>query len=238
MKCIRIGPGVTGLSIGEKVLGWGLFMAYADHVLVSPQQIVRKPAGLSWPEAGVMSASGQTASTAISALGIAGGDTLLIHAAAGGVGSFGIQIATAMGAHVIGTASERNHDYLHSLGATPVVYGKGLVERVRAVAPNGVSAALIAVNTEEAVRASLELVGQRERVGAVAFVPLADKLGIRRISTERSAARLTALLDLYTAGKLKLHIQETYPLTQAPDAHRVMEAGHVRGKLAFTMGQS
>jgi enoyl reductase len=233
-----IGPGVTGFSVGEEVLGWALFMAYADHVLVSPQQILRSPVGLSWPEAGVMSASGQTASTAISALGIGDGDTFLIHAAAGGVGSFGIQIANALGARVIGTASERNHDYLHSLGAIPVAYGEGLVERVRAVAPKGVSAALIAVNTEEAVRTSLELVSQRDRVGAVAFVPLADKLGIRRISTERSATRLAALLALYTAGKLEVHIQQTFPLTQAPDAHRVMERGHVRGKLAFTTGQS
>jgi enoyl reductase len=112
------------------------------------------------------------------------------------------------------------------------------VQRVRAVAPEGVSAALIAVNTEEAVRSSLELVSQPERVRTVAFAPLADTLGIRRISTGRSAARLNALLDLYTSGKLKVNIQRTFPLTQAPDAHRVMESGHVRGKLALTTERS
>jgi enoyl reductase len=229
---------VTGLRVGEEVLGWALFMSYAEHVLVGPEQLLPKPAGMTWPEAGVMSASGQTASAAISALGIGNGDTLLIHAAAGGVGSFGIQIANALGARVIGTASERNHGYLRSLGAVPVAYGDGLVERVRAVAPEGVSAALIAVNTEEAVRSSVELVSRPERVATVAFAPLADRLGIRRISTERSAARLTALLDLYTSGKLKVNIQGTFPLTQAPDAHRVMEGGHVRGKLALTTERS
>jgi enoyl reductase len=233
-----IGRGVTGLSVGEEVLGWALFMSYAEHVLVGPEQLLPKPAGLTWPEAGVMSASGQTASTAISALGIGNGDTFLIHAAAGGVGSFGIQIANALGARVIGTASERNHGYLRSLGAVPVAYGDGLVQRVRAVAPEGVSAALIAVNTEEAVRSSLELVSPPGRVATVAFAPLADTLGIRRISTERSAARLNALLDLYTSGKLKVNIQRTFPLTQAPDAHRVMESGHVRGKLALMTERS
>lgn len=161
-------------------------------------------------------------------------DTVLIHAATGGVGSFAVQIARSCGATAIGTASESNHDYLRSLGAIPVVYGDGLAERVRAAAPQGVDAALDAAGTEEALRVSLELVGDKDRIGAVAFNPAAGELGIRRLSTERSAAQLRELTDLYTAGKLQIVIQHTYPLEAAAEAHRAVETGHVRGKIVLT----
>ena len=80
--------------------------------------------------------------TVLNKLGIRAGETLLIHAAAGGVGTFAVQLAAARGARVIGTASERNFEYLRSIGAEPVSYGDGLLERIRAIAPNGVDAVL------------------------------------------------------------------------------------------------
>lgn len=225
----------ASFTVGDEVLGWAMLGATAEHVVVSATDIVAKPPAMAWPEAGAMSASGQTASTALDRLRVAGGDTVLVHAAAGGVGSLAVQIAKVRGARVIGTASERNHDYLRELGATPVAYGDGLVERVRSVASDGVDAALVAVGTEEALRASLALVRDRARVGTVAFQPLADQLGIVRISTERSAARLAELTRLHTAGQLRVSVQGTYRLDQAADAHRVMETGHVRGKIAFVL---
>jgi enoyl reductase len=220
-------------AVGAEVLGWAMLGATAEHVVVPATDVVAKPAAMPWPEAGALSASGQTASTAIERLRVASGDTLLVHAAAGGVGSFAVQIARARGARVLGTASERNHDYLRGLGATPVTYGDGLVERVRSAAPGGIDAALVAVGTEEALRASLELVRDRARVGTVAFQPLADKLGIARIGTDRSAARLGELTRLHAAGALRVHVEATYGLEQAAEAHRRMETGHVRGKIAF-----
>src|SRR5215472_13665095 len=78
----------------------------------------------------------------LDALGVGAGSTLLVNGAAGGVGSAAVQLAVARGARVIGTASQANHDYLRSLGAEPVAYGEGLVERARALAPDGVDAAL------------------------------------------------------------------------------------------------
>jgi enoyl reductase len=230
----EVGDGVA-LAVGDEVLGWAMLGATAEHVVVPATHVAAKPATMSWPEAGALSASGQTASTALDRLRVAERDTVLIHAAAGGVGSLAVQIARAQGARVIGTASERNHEYLREIGATPVAYGDGLVERVGAAAPHGVDAALVAVGTEEALRTSLELVRDRARVGTVAFQPLADQLGIARITTERSAARLAELTRLHAAGQLRVSIQGTYRLDQAAEAHRVMETGHVRGKLAFVL---
>lgn len=178
-------------------------------------------------------ASGQTASTALDRLGVRAGETLLIHAAAGGVGSFAVQLARARGVHVIGTASERNHDYLRSLGATPVRHGDGLIDRLRAAAPQGVDAALIGVAADEAVHASRELVAQPGRIGTLAFHPLAAQFGIARLSTERSIARLAALVIHYTEGALKVEIERAYPLTDAAAAHHRMETRHVRGKIVF-----
>jgi len=157
----------------------------------------------------------------------------LIHAAAGGVGSFAVQIALAGGARVIGTASERNQHYLRDLGATPVVYGDGLAARVRGLAAGEVTAALDASGTVEALRASLELVADKNRIGTVAYQPAAEQLGVRRLSTERSAEQLRHLTGLYAAGKLRVSIQHAYPLDQAAEAHRAVETGHVRGKVVL-----
>jgi len=169
-----LGEGVTAFPVGTEVLGWAMLGSIADHVVVSAHEVVAKPAAMSWAEAGALSASGQTASTAWERLGLREGETVLVHAAAGGVGSFAVQLARASGAHVIGTASERNHDYVRSLGATPVRYGDGLVERIRAAAPRGVDAALVAVASDEALYASLDVVRDKNRIGTVAFHPLAS----------------------------------------------------------------
>ena len=230
-----LGDGVEGVGVGDEVLGWAMLASHAEHVVVEATDVVAKPPGMPWEEAGVLSASGQTAATALRLLGVGAGDTVLIHAAAGGVGTFAAQIATAKGARVIGTASERNHDYLHSLGAVPVTYDDGLTERVRAAAPGGVDAALDASGTVEALHTSLELTGDITRIGTVAFQPAAGQLGVRRLSTERSAAQLAELTSLYAAGKLRVEIQQIYPLEKAAEAHRVIDSGHVRGKLALTV---
>lgn len=229
-----LGDDVTRFSIGDEVLGWTTPSAYAEHLVTGVDDIVPKPAAMPWSEAGVLSASGQTAATALRQLAVARGDTVLIHAAAGGVGTFAVQIARARGATAIGTASEPNHAYLRALGAIPVAYGDGLAERVRAEAPAGVDVALDAAGSEEALRSSLELVDDRGRIGTVAFSPAGRELGVRHITTERSASQLAELLDLYTADELRIVIQQAYPLEHASQAHRAVETRHVRGKVVLT----
>jgi enoyl reductase len=230
-----VGDHVAGWRTGHEVLGWAMLSSYGEHVVVGAGDVVEKPAGMPWAEAGVLSAAGQTAATALELLEVGKDDTVLIHAAAGGVGTFAVQIARARGATVIGTAGLRNHDYLRALGVVPVAYGDGLVERVRAAAPSGVDVALDASGTVEALRASLELVADRGRIGTVAYQPAADELGVRRLSTERSGARLSELTELSAAGQLRVSIQHEYPLDRAAEAHRTIETGHVRGKLVLVI---
>jgi NADPH:quinone reductase-like Zn-dependent oxidoreductase len=182
----QIGEGVTGWAVGDEVIGFTTLGAYAELVAIDALQIAAKPAEMPWEQAGAISASGQTAHTALRELGVGEGETVLVHAAAGGVGTMAVQLAAAWGARVIGTASERNHDDLRSLGATPVAYGDGLVERVRALAPNGVDAALDAIGGD-ALAASLQLVADRSRIGTIVDFAAVGRLGVRGIGTRRSA---------------------------------------------------
>ena len=228
----RLGNEFAGVveGTGAEVLGWAMLGSYAEHVVVGADDVVPKPAGMPWEEAGVLSASGQTAASALTQLEVRKGETVVIHAAAGGVGSFAVQIARARGATVIGTGSKRNHEYLEALDAIPVEYGDGLAERIRTAARSTVDVALDASGTIEALEASVRTAG---RVGTVAWQPAADKLGVRRLSTERSAAQLRELTGLYAAGRLRIAIQQVYRLDEAAQAHRAIETGHVRGKLVL-----
>ncbi|NEE02689.1 NADP-dependent oxidoreductase [Phytoactinopolyspora halotolerans] len=230
-----LGDEVAGIAVGDEVLGPTVGAAHAEFALAKADQLVAKPAGMSWAEAGALSASGQTAHTALQALRVGAGETVLIHAAAGGVGTMAVQIARAWGAAVVGTASEPNHDYLRELGATPVTYDGDLVQRVREATPDGVDAALDAVGTEEAIRASTELVSDKERIGTLAGQEYAGDYGIRILGLKNSAARLAELVELYMAGELRLRVEATYPLDQAAVAHGEVETGHVQGKVVLTL---
>ncbi|GAA3354573.1 hypothetical protein GCM10017744_013190 [Streptomyces antimycoticus] len=141
------GFGATEFEIGDEVIGfvvkdWAQNGTYAELVSAPARTLARKPASWDWLHSACLPLNGLTAYQAIKRINIGESDTVLIHGAAGGVGTLAVQIAATRGAHVIGTASERNHDYLRELGATPITYGEGLAERVRELAPEGVDAAL------------------------------------------------------------------------------------------------
>lgn len=231
----KVGPGVNTITAGDEVIAFMTMLGYADTLIIPIDQVELRPAEMPWPEAGVLSASGQTAATAMDELQVGPGDTLLIHAAAGGVGSFAVQLARARGATVIGTASERNHDYLRRLGATPVTYGAGLENRVRDAAPHGVNAVLDAIGGE-ALDVSVKLMGgDTERIITIADWGASARLGIRRIGTDRSVRRLKELTELYQEKKLIIPVWMTFPLADAAAAHREVQTGHVRGKVALTV---
>ncbi|MFI6907916.1 NADP-dependent oxidoreductase [Nonomuraea sp. NPDC050394] len=228
----QVGEGVTGFAIGAEVLGFTQLNAYAEYTVVPSSSVTPKPAGLAWEVAGAMTAGVQTAEIAIDNLAIGSGDTLLIHGAAGSVGGAATQIARRRGATVIGTARAVNHDYLRDLGAIPVEYGPGLADRVRALAPGGVTAALDGAGGE-ALEVSLELVADRDRILTLFEHGKAAGLGIRTTVGERLAERLGRYAALVAAGEFKYHIRGTYHLSEAADAHREMETGHGRGKIAI-----
>ncbi|WP_199442825.1 NADP-dependent oxidoreductase [Umezawaea beigongshangensis] len=228
----EVGEGVTGWEAGAEVIAFTSMNACGEVVTVSDQNVVAKPPGMPWEHAGVLSVCGQTAHIALSALKVGAGDTVLIHGAAGGVGTMAVQLAREWGAAVVGTASERNHDYLRDLGAVPVAYGPGLVDRVRELAPQGVDAALDAAG-RDAIAPSLELVEDRGRVGTIGDYVGSRQHGVAMLGGTRTAARLAELTQLYADGKLRIHVQRAYPFAEAALAHREVETGHVRGKVVL-----
>lgn len=230
-----VGPGVEGRSPGDEVVGFRVLGCYAELVAVPAAQVVIKPKSVDWVEAGALSASGQTAHTAVEALGISAGGTVLIHGAAGGVGTVFVQLAAARGAHVIGTASAANHDYLRGLGATPVEYGDDQLDRIREAAPNGVDVVFDAAG-HDSLRTAVQLVDDRDRIATIVDMALASELGCRVIRSDRSAERLRDLLDRVASRSLAIHVRRTYALDDVADAHRDVETGHGRGKIALLIG--
>lgn len=232
----QTGEGVSSFVPGDEVLGWQTLACYAEYVVVLVDQAVHKPKNMPWEVAGGLSGAGQTAHTALEEIGLNKGETILVHAAAGAVGTVAVQLAQIRGARVIGTASEANHEYLRSLRVTPVTYGNGLEDRVKNVAPNGVDAALDAAG-RGALEASVQLIENRERIGTLVDFEIAPDLGVKSIRSKRSSVRLKELAELYAAGKLNIHIRNTYPLVKAADAHREVETGHGRGKIILINDQ-
>ena len=231
----QVGDGVTDFRYGAEVLGFGQLNAYAEYVVAPASQVTAKPAAMPWAQAGGFSAGAQTAHIALAELGTPGaGETVLIHGAAGSVGTMAVQLAVLAGATVIGTAAAANHDYLRSLGAIPVAYGDGLLERVRSLAPDGVDAALDGAGGD-ALTVSLAVVPDRDRILTLVEHGRAAGLGIRVTPNLRSASRLAELAGLHAGGKLRMHVRATYPLERAADAHRDVESGHGRGKVVLTV---
>ncbi len=227
-----VGEGVTALQVGDGVLGWSDTGSYAEYALAT--QVAHKPADLEWQDAAALPVASETAERVLNLLDVAAGETVLMHGAAGGVGTVAIQLATARGARVIATAGPANQDYLTSLGATATLYGEGLVERVRALAPDGVDA-VFDLAGKGALEDSIALRGGTERIVTIADFR-AQQLGITFASgrAEAPVDRLAAVAQDAATGKLVTTVT-AYPLEQAATAQQVSDAGHVRGKLVLTV---
>lgn len=228
-----VGAGVTGLGVGDAVLGSTMLAGQATHVVVRAEDAVVKPAELGFPTAAALVAAAQTASGALLELGVGAEDVLLVHAAAGSVGTVAVQLARRAGATVLGTASPGNHDYLRQLGAIPVAYGDGLVDAVRAVAPRPVTVALDAAG-RDAIAASVKLGIALERIGTIVDDTAAAEFGIRVVRAGRSPARLAQVVALAARGELTMPVRE-YPLDAVAEAHAAVESGHGRGKVVVTV---
>ncbi|MFF2042559.1 NADP-dependent oxidoreductase [Kitasatospora sp. NPDC058170] len=235
-----VGEGVTDVRPGDEVFGRTVAGAYAEHALLDTTELVRRPASLSWEEAAAIPVAAETAWRALDLLGVRSGQTLLVHGAAGGVGTVLLQFARARGIRVIGTASEPNHGHLRELGATPVAYGDGLAERVRAAAPEGIDRVLDAAGQGGVLPLSVELAGGAENVLTIADWAGSAEYGVRftegQETTHYTGPALAAALELHEAGTLRLPLHRVFPLAEAAQAHRVSEHGHLRGKIVLVAG--
>ena len=230
----EVGSETEGFEVGDEVFGyvrrpvakWG---TYAEYTVAEPWMIARKPPSLDWDSAGGLSLVGVTALQALDTVQAKEGDTVLVHAAAGGVGTIAVQIAKARGARVIGTASARNHDYLLAFGAEPVEYGPGLLERIKRMVPEGPDAAVDAVGGD-AVEVSIEAGTDPSRVVSVVDPGVRDAGGHYVFMTV-TPKDLDHLANLIESRELIVPISETYPLDRAADAWRASQTGRTRGKI-------
>jgi NADPH:quinone reductase-like Zn-dependent oxidoreductase len=227
----ELGAGVTDVAVGDRVFGFSdSGAAQAELTVLSGYAPI--PPSLGFAEAATLPASIETATRALDQLGVGNGTTVLINGASGSVGSAATQLAAARGARVIGTASPANHDYLRSLGAEPVAYGDGLVERVRSLAPDGVDLALDVAGSG-VLPELIELAGGPGQVVTIADFAGARENGVKfsRGDDGRALGALAGIGELVESGRFALPAVQTFPLAEVAEAHRVSERGHGRAKL-------
>ncbi|RFA11385.1 NADPH:quinone reductase [Subtercola boreus] len=218
------------LAVGDEVFGWATSGGYAEFATAAV--VARRPQGLREEIAAALPVAGEAALRGLRLLGLSAGETLLVHGAAGAVGSLAVQLAVARGVTVIGTCSEKDAEAVRELGAHPVRYGDGVFERVRELAPEGVDAVLDAAGAGD-LPGSIDLVGGTERVITLAD-PAAYGLGVTFSSggrRDQTPDALRQLADAALSGALVLPPARHLPLAEAAEAHRLVAAGGQRGKV-------
>ena len=232
-----VGDGVGSVSVGDEVLGWSdERSAQAEQVAVPAEQVLPKPAGLSWEVAGSLNVAGTTAVACVRAVGAGPGDTVAVSAAAGGVGSLVVQLLRRAGAQVVGIAGAGNADWLRSVGVTPVAHGDGLADRLREAAPDGLDA-FVDCFGDGYCRLAIDLGVDPQRVNTIIDFGAAQELGVKAdggMAVEGSTAQVLA--DLAAAvdrGEVEVPIAATYPLEQVHDAYAELEQRHARGKIVL-----
>ncbi|MEU3370594.1 NADP-dependent oxidoreductase [Streptomyces sp. NPDC006711] len=232
----EVGADATGFATGDRVFGAAIGRSVADFVLV------KTPTATLWPTPGnigdavasTLPVSGLTAAAALAAIGLRSGDTVLIGGAAGGVGIFAVQLAKLAGARVLGTASEGTFGFLRGLGAIPVAYGPGLADRVRALAPEGITAATDLFG-REAAETALKLGVVPERISVVADGP-APPPGVRMAGAlDAAPGTLKGIADAIHSGEITVPIAATFTVERIREAVMTQAERHVHGKIVITM---
>ncbi|MET0782646.1 MAG: NADP-dependent oxidoreductase [Microbacterium sp.] len=231
-----VGEGVDGFRIGDAVVVFGASGAYASEIVVRAENAQPRPPEVSAEVGAALGIPVGTAYQSLRSLAVGPTDTLLVHGGSGSVGQAAIQFAVLWGATVVATSSERRFDRIRELGAIPVAYGEGLADRVRAVAPQGVTVVLDAAGTDEAIEASLELVADRDRIATIVRGRDAASFGIRAfqggapapLSEQALGWRREALpvtLALLAAGRFSVELGPSFPLEDAAAAHTAVQDG-------------
>jgi NADPH:quinone reductase-like Zn-dependent oxidoreductase len=230
-----VGKGVEGILANDEVLGWSAGRSsHAELVNVPAEQLIPKPPALSWEEAGGLYVVGVTALGAARSVDAGPGDTVVVSAAAGGVGAILCQLLRVRGAEVIGIASDSNRGWLESKGVTPVAYGDGLADRVRATAPDGVDA-FIDLFGPEYLELAVELGVPTERIDTIASHVKAMEIGAKTEGggEATSAANLAIIAELTAGGQIEIPVAATYPLDRVREAFEELEQRHARGKIVL-----
>ncbi|GAA1853784.1 NADP-dependent oxidoreductase [Pseudonocardia ailaonensis] len=236
----QVGTGVTGFAAGDRVFGGALSRAVADFVVIDVPGHIASGVAHHTPDGGddrtaaTLAIAGSTAAAALAVLDLGPDDTVLVGGAGGGVGVFAVQLARLAGARVIGTGSASSSGFLAGLGAEPVTYGDGLVDRVRALAPGGVTAALDLHGTET-VHAARALGVPDGRICTIAT----QVDGVRPANGAHAApGALEEIAGLVAAGRLQVPIAASFPVEQVRAAVELQAGRHVRGKVVVELSDA
>jgi NADPH:quinone reductase-like Zn-dependent oxidoreductase len=235
----EVGSNVKDYQVGDRVFGGALGRAVADYIVVnvsSTETLHHTPSGIPDVIASALPVAGLTADAALSVIGVTSGDTVLIGGAAGGVGTFAVQLAKLAGATVIGTGSEDSFDYLRQLGALPVTYGPGLADRVRQLTPHGVDAATALVGTET-IDVALALGISPARISTIAAGPNPPRGVHATGAAQARPGALERITDAIRSGKLTVPIVATFPIERTREAVTLQRGGHVHGKVVITLSE-
>ena len=234
---VEVGKGVSEFALGDEVLGFTNERAsHAEYVAVPAEQLVPKPACVSWEVAGSLFVAGTTAYAAVRAVTLTAGDTVAIAGAAGGVGTIAVQLARRMGATVLGIAGPSNDEWLSSHGVVPVNYGDNLASRLKNAAPGGRVDAFLDFFGGGYVSLAVEQLGvQPPRVNTIIDFAAVETFGVKSVGSADAANTLvlTEIVELIERGQLELPVAKTYPLVAVRDAYRELELCHTRGKIVL-----
>ncbi|WP_180080700.1 MULTISPECIES: NADP-dependent oxidoreductase [unclassified Acinetobacter] len=214
-------------TVGDEVLGSGGAFTHATVIDVPLANLIRKPKNIDWPIAGTIAGAAQTAMTILDETGPA--QSLLVHGGSGGVGSIVVQLAVEKGIEVVATASAANQDYIRKLGATPVTYGEGLVERLKAVHPTPFDVSIDMIGSEEATQTSLAVVKVGGFMGSIAGRKLSSNK-IQPVWVKRNTKNLQHVVDGIAEGRFTWTVSREYAFKDAQQAYSDILEGHTKGK--------
>jgi NADPH:quinone reductase-like Zn-dependent oxidoreductase len=236
-RVVEVGPSVTEFAVGDEVVGWSDWRSsQAEYVAVPADHLTRKPLSLDWIRAGGLFVVGVTAYAAVRAVEPKAGETVVVSGAAGGVGSLTAQLARNTGAHVIGIASERNADWLRSVGVTPIAYGEELEGRLRQAAPSGIDA-FIDTYGSGYVDLAVTLQVDPARINTIIDWAAAAKHGAKTegSSNASDAETLAFMAEEVAWGRIVLPVAAVYPLEAVREAYTELSARHTRGKIVLAL---
>ena len=231
----EVGPGVANFAVGDEVIGFtNDRSSQAELVVVETGNLVRRPANVSWEQAGALFVAGTTAYAAVRSVALNAGDTVVVSGAAGGVGTIAVQLAREAGAKVIGLSSDANHKWLSDHGVIPVTYGDGVEDRI-STASGGKVDAFIDTFGGGYVELAIKLGVALNRIDTIIDFAGAAKYGVKTEGSHEAATAdvLAQLAGLLASGRLEIPIAKVYRLADVRDAYRELEQRHTRGKIVL-----
>lgn len=231
----EVGDGVYVFAVGDEVLGYTHERAsQAEYVAVDEGNLIPRPAAVPWDVAGSLFVAPLAGYASIKAVAPDSGETVVVSAAAGGVGSVAAQLAVVADANVIGLAGEANHAWLRTRGIVPVTYGDGQAERIRDAAGGPIDAFVDAFGGGY-VDLAVELGVPVDRINSVIDFEAGSRLGIHNLGSSQvvSPEVLAEVAQLVADGRVEIPIAATYPLDRVRDAYEDLARRHTRGKIVL-----